>query len=168
VAAKKPEDRHGIPANAELAELGAAGVEAADVIALLGYVGSSPKEGVVRLHPRLGDLSVSIDIAATDVLLTREAPEATLPLGGVVLWVSRTADVTFRRTRTVAATAQQVKQFLSPGPAVEAPGVVPTDRLNIRMTHGKVPPAGPVDYCYSPGACGGTSHCLPPCQSHPQ
>jgi hypothetical protein len=167
VAAKKPDDRHSVPTNAEVAELDAAGVDSADVIALLGYVGAPPKEGTVRLHPRLGDLSVSIDIAATDVLLTREAPTETLPLGGVVLWVSRTADVTFRRTRTVASTAQQVRQFFTAGLAGEAADIVPADRLNIRMTHGKVPPAGPVDYCYSPGPCGGTSHCLPPCQSRP-
>ena len=163
MAAKKSEDNDNIPLQAELAKLDADGVDVAGVIALLGYIGASPKEGVVRLHPRLGDLSVSIDIGATDILATREAPAATLPLGGVIVWVSRTADVTFRRTRTVAATAQQVRRFFSARPAVEASRYDPRDRLNIRVRP-DVPPVYECDTCTS-RECGGSSHCLPPCTS---
>jgi hypothetical protein len=163
VAAKKSEDNHNFPIQAELARLDAEGVDIAGVIALLGYIGPSPKEGVVRLHPRLGDLSVSIDIDATSILATREAPATALPLGGVIVWVSRTADVTFRRTRTVSATALQVKRFFGASPAAQASSSDPSDRLNIRVRP-DVPPVYECDVCTSK-ECGGQSHCLPPCTS---
>lgn len=93
---------------AELAEIRSKGFEAADVIALAGYVGAAPNDDMIRLHPGLDDMSMSIDIVASDILATRAAPATSMPMGGVIVWLSRTANVTYRRTRTVQATAQQV------------------------------------------------------------
>lgn len=160
-----------IPANPELARMAADGVDVASVIALTGYVGASPAPGVIRLHPGLEDLSVSVDIRASDILATKDAPAATMPMGGVIVWVSRTTDMTFRRTRTVSVTAQQVRGVFGAGPALgpASTGQV-LDRLNIRLRPNladKVPPV------YECGTCQSTncaSHCIPPpppCQSHP-
>ncbi len=171
MAAKKSEDNHEIPIQAELARMSADGVDVANVIALAGYVGVSPHEGVVRLHPSLGELSISIDVAATDILASREAPASTMPLGGVVLWVSRNAAVTFRRTRTVVAPALQTRGFFGAGPVLEPSNNNPVDRLNIRVRpmDDPVPPVyiPPEDcaVCHTPGECG-SSHCET-CQSKP-
>jgi hypothetical protein len=166
VVANGPADWDRISSQPDLARLDADGVDVAGVIALLGYVGPSPDERIIRLHPHFGDLSVSIDIAVTDVILTREAPAAILPWGGVVVWVSRTADVTVRRTRTATAKAQQVKQFFGTGPAAQASTADPSDRLNIRVRQDRVPPVYDCKDCQSK-ECGGTSQCLTPCTSHP-
>jgi hypothetical protein len=166
VAAKKPEDKPDIPINAELARMDADGVDVADVIALAGYVGRSPKEGVVRLHPGLQDLSISIDIAASDIVATREAPAATMPLGGVVLWVSGSADVTFRRTRTVVAAAQEVRGFFGAGPALEPSSNDPVDRLNIQVRREAVPPIYvPPETCKVCTSKNCQSKCLRACKS---
>lgn len=142
---------------AELTEIMSKGFAAADVIALAGYVGAAPSDDVVRLHPGLDDLSTSIDIAAGDVLATREAPATTMPMGGVVVWLSRTANVTYRRTRTVQATAQQVTRFFDAGPVMRPE--TGNDRLNIQVKRA-VPPI------YVPpcnGTC--TSSCKVTCTS---
>jgi hypothetical protein len=171
MAAKKSEDNHKITINPELARMSSAGVDVANVIALAGYVGVSPNEGVVRLHPSLGDLSISIDVSTTDILTSREAPASTMPLGGVVLWVARNAAVTFRRTRTVVAPALQTRGYFGAGPVLEPSNNNPVDRLNIRVrpTDDPVPPVyiPPEDcgVCTSPGECG-SSQCET-CQSRP-
>jgi hypothetical protein len=138
---KKASGKHEVSTHEELARMAAEGVDVSTVIALAGYAGEPPGEGVVRLHPDLVDLSVSIDISADDIVATKDAPAATMPLGAVVVWVSRTAEVTFRRTRTVKATAQQVRGFFGAGPAL-APQSDEGDRLNIRVrpTTREVPP----------------------------
>lgn len=152
---------------AELVEIRSKGFEAADVIALAGYVGAPPSDGVVRLHPGLDDMSTSIDIAASDILATRDGPTTSMPLGGVIVWLSRTADVTYRRTRTVLATAQQVRRFFGAGPAMgpETAG----DRLNIQlqpMARRGVPPIYiPPEVCNPCQSTNCRSQCLPPCQS---
>src|SRR5690348_4506103 len=66
MAPKKPEAKGGVPVHAELARMEADGVDVAGVIALAGYVGAPPSEGVVRLHPGLEDLSVSLDISRSE------------------------------------------------------------------------------------------------------
>jgi len=101
---KKSGGKGDVSTHEELARMAAEGVDVSAVIALAGYVDEPPSDGVVRLHPDLVDLSVSIDISTDDIVATRDAPTETMPLGGVVVWVPRTAEVTFRRTRTVKAT----------------------------------------------------------------
>jgi hypothetical protein len=169
MAAKKPEERSAVQIHAELARMDADGVDVAGVIALAGYVGSAPKDGLVRLHPGLEDLSVSLDINVDDIVATREAPASTMPLGGVVVWVSRTAEVTFRRTRTVAATAQQVRGFFGAGAVLE-PSNNEGDRLNIQVrpvARKGVPPVYvPPDQCSVCSSQNCASHCLSTCTSH--
>src|SRR5690348_1739652 len=94
-------NRNNLPRHPELDQILASGVDMADVIALRGYVGSKPDDAVLRLHPGLEDLSISVEIPADEILATKDAPAETMPMGGVIVWVSRTANVTFRRTRTV-------------------------------------------------------------------
>jgi hypothetical protein len=164
---KKAAAKREVATNEELARMDAEGVDVSAVIALAGYAGASPRDGVIRLHPDLDDLSVSIDLAADDVVATRDAPTDTMPLGGVVVWVSRTAEVTFRRTRTVVSTAQRVKGFFSAGPALEPPGN-DRDRLNIqvRPASRKVPPVYlPPDQCAVCTSKNCASQCQKACQS---
>jgi hypothetical protein len=161
---KKASGKREVSTNEELARMDAEGVDVSAVIALAGYAGAPPREGVVRLHPDLVDLGISIDISADDIVATRDAPSDTMPLGGVVIWVSRTAEVTFRRTRTVKATAQQVRGFFGAGPAL-APQSEEGDRLNIqvRPTTRKVPPVYDENApCMSKNCA---SHCEKTCQS---
>ena len=169
MAPKKPDAKDQVPVHAELARLDADGVDVAGVIALAGYVGAPPKDGVVRLYPGLEDLSASIDISAADIVATRDAPTSTMPLGGVVIWVSRTAEVTFRRTRTVTATAQQVRGFFGAGPVLE-PSNNEGDRLNIQVrpvARKGVPPVYlPPDQCSVCSSQNCASHCQPVCTSH--
>lgn len=169
MAPKKPEAKGGAPVHAELARMEADGVDVAGVIALAGYVGTPPSDGVVRLHPRLEDLSVSLDISADDIVATRDAPTSTMPLGGVVVWVIRTAEVTFRRTRTVSATAQQVRGFFGAGAVLE-PVNNEGDRLNIQVrpvARKGVPPVYvPPDQCSVCSSQNCASHCQPVCTSH--
>lgn len=154
----------------ELARMAAAGVDVAEVIALAGYIGASAKDDVVRLHPELDDMSISIDIPKSDILAVRDAPAPTMPMGGVVVWLARTAEVTFRRTRTVSATAQQVRRFFDAGSVLEPNSTErAVDRLNIQMSpafRAKVPPVYiPPEQCAVCTSKNCSSHCLPPCQS---
>jgi hypothetical protein len=161
---------HEFSMHPELARMTAEGVDVAEVIALAGYVGASGKQELVRLHPELDDMSVSIDIAKSDILAIRDAPAPTMPLGGVIVWLARTADVTFRRTRTVSSTAQQVRRFFDAGSVLEPNNPErAVDRLNIQMGptfRAKVPPVYiPPDQCAVCTSKNCSSHCLPPCQS---
>jgi hypothetical protein len=117
----------------ELIEMAETGAEMSDVIALRGYVGPSPREGVVRLYPGLDDMSVSVDIPSGEIVATKDAPKVTMPMGGVIVWVTRTANVTVRRTRTVLTTAQQVKRLFGAGSAMDPSRRGVVDRLNIRL-----------------------------------
>jgi hypothetical protein len=134
---------------AELALIRSKGFDPADVVALAGYVGVAPSDEVLRLHPGLDDMAMSIDILKSDVLATREAPTNTMPMGGVVVWVSRTADVTYRHTRTVMAKAQRLTRYFGAGPIL-APDHA-GDRLNIQlrpaMRHGVPPVYVPPEVC---------------------
>jgi hypothetical protein len=169
MATNESDQGNEIPTHAELARMEANDVDVAGVLALAGYVGASPKEGVVRLHPRLEDLSVSIDIVAADIVATRDAPASTMPFGGVVIWVARTAEVTFRRTRTLAVTAQEVSGVFGAGPVL-APSRSEGDRLNIQVRpaarRGVPPVYVPPDQCAVCSSQNCASHCLPPCTSH--
>lgn len=115
-----------------LAKLAAEGVDVAEVIGLRGVVGAPPGDGVLRLHPRLDDLTISVDIAAKDVVHVTTATD--LPNDVVVVWVRRTNEVTFRRTRIVQTSAEAVSRFLGAIPDMgSAPGEMRSGRLNIRL-----------------------------------
>jgi hypothetical protein len=164
---KKAGGKREVSTHEELARMAAEGVDVSTVVALAGYAGEPPSDGVVRLHPDLVDLSVSIDISADDIVATRDAPSETMPLGAVVVWLSRTAEVTFRRTRTVKATAQQVRGFFGAAPAL-VPQSDAGDRLNIqvRPSTRAVPPVyqGP-EICAPCTSKNCASRCQKACQS---
>ena len=120
MAASKSKMNDGRPQpHVDIAQMKANGHDPADVIALAGYVGVAPSDDVVRLHPGLDDMSLSVDIDARDIVATTDAPVSTMPMGGVVVWVIRTAEVKFRKTRTVSARAQQMRFYFGAGRALE-------------------------------------------------
>lgn len=143
MAASKSKMNDGRPQpHVDIAQMKANGHDPADVIALAGYVGVAPSDDVVRLHPGLDDMSLSVDIDARDIVATTDAPVSTMPMGGVVVWVIRTAEVKFRKTRTVSARAQQMRFYFGAGRALEPDA--DSDRLNIQLSsasaRSKVPP----------------------------
>jgi hypothetical protein len=144
-----------------LARLAADGVDLSEVVGLRGLVGTAPGEGLLRLHPQLNDLTISVDIATADVL---HVAAGELPSDTVVAWVWRNTDVTFRRTRVVHTSAEDVSRFF--GPTADGgvtPGRARTDmrsgRLHIRMN----PRALPQDLMAACAVC--TSRCAT-CMSH--
>ncbi|WP_280301500.1 hypothetical protein [Nocardia neocaledoniensis] len=127
-------DIPGMVPHPDLKRLADEGHDLSAVIALTGYLGAAPHADMVRLYRGLEDLSVSIDISRGDILKTTDAPTSTMPLGGVIVWVARTAEVTFRRTRTVSTTAGRVRDQFGAGLAVDTAdtGRV-VDRLDIQL-----------------------------------
>jgi len=167
--AKKRNNRNNLPAHPELEQIASSGVEMADVIALRGYVGSKPGDEVVKLYPALEDMSISVEIPADEILATKEAPAATMPLGGVIVWVSRTADVKFRRTRTVSTTAQEVRKFFGARKAID-PTAPPTppgrlNRLNLQLPPFTTPNPGVPPVYVPPENCNPCTSCNIVCQS---
>lgn len=71
-----------------------------DVTTLKGYVGHSPLDGYVRLYADLDDLTQSVDIARSDIVSFVSAPEAVLPLGGVILWINKDAQISANQAQT--------------------------------------------------------------------
>jgi hypothetical protein len=144
----------GIPAtHPALAKLASDGIDVAEVVGLRGIVGTPPADGVFRLHPRLDDLTISVDIGAGDVVHVAAASE--LPNDVVVAWVRRDTEVTFRRTRIVFTSAETVAGFLGGLPDADvgsASGEMRSGRLNIRLN----PRALPQEFMAS-GVC--TSRC---------
>ena len=63
---------------------------------LWGYIGPSPRDGYIALHPSLRNLSVSIEIAEGDILHVAEVPEAIFPFGAKVVWIRASAPVASR------------------------------------------------------------------------
>jgi hypothetical protein len=123
--------------NPLLAKLIAQGAESA--ITLRGYVGPSTREGYVRLYPRLGDLSESIEIARDDILHSLEEPRSAF--GSVVVWVKKDAKLATHQVGTpgIAGTA-----------GVQANAVeVRQGRLRMRM-----PRRAARDTCVSICSCG--------------
>lgn len=116
---------------AALAELADRGIDVGDVVAIAGYVGSSTDDAVVRLYPRLDDLAVSVEVAAADILTTADAPTGALPLGGTVLWLRQSAELTVRRSRTVPASSRLVRRLVGVGGVLGPSGG--DDRLGIRV-----------------------------------
>jgi len=143
----------GIPApHPALAKLASDGIDVAEVVGLRGVVGTPPGDGLFRLHPRLDDLTITVDIAAGDVVHVAAASE--LPNDVVVAWVRRDTEVTFRRTRIVYTSAETVAGFLGGLPDVGgASGEMRSGRLNIRLN----PRGLPEEFLASGGVC--TSRC---------
>jgi hypothetical protein len=147
-----------LPSHPALAKLSASGVDPSEIVRLDGIVGTPPATGVVRLYPRMTDLTVSVDIPASHVLHV-----GYLDGDRAIIWIRRDAEVTFIRTVQLAAAA--VRQLLGEdmSRASAKPAESPSDRLNIRMAE----TAGPVGVCHSYCAvC--QSNCLGICTSGPQ
>jgi hypothetical protein len=62
---------------------------------LRGFVGRSPRDGYIRLFPRIGHLADSVEIARSDIIHSVKAPRSTL--GAVILWVKRDARISVNR-----------------------------------------------------------------------
>jgi hypothetical protein len=144
-----------------LARLAADGVDLSEVVGLRGVVGAAPGEGLLRLHPKLDDLTISVDIATADVL--HVAP-GELPSDTVVVWVWRNTDVTFRRTRVIHTSAEDVGRFFGPTPGgggtpSRSRADMRSGRLHIRMN----PRALPQELLAACAVC--TSRCAT-CMSH--
>src|SRR5437868_2262302 len=88
-------ERGQIPENPLVAKLLASGAEAA----FSGYVGPLTGEDIITLYPRLGDLSLSVEIARSDILHFETVPQT--PFGRVILWVKKDAQVTRRSATSV-------------------------------------------------------------------
>lgn len=148
-----PDTAAGIPAtHPALAKLASDGIDAADVVGLRGVVGTPPGAGLFRLHPRLDDLTITVDVAAGDVVHVATASE--LPNDVVVAWVRRNTEVTFRRTRIFTTSADTVSRFLGGIPdAGSDSGEIRSGRLNIRLN----PRGLPEEFMASGGVC--TSRC---------
>jgi len=92
--------------NKHVAALTGDGGGAKPMVKFNGYVGKSDQEGKVRLHFSLNDLSQYVEFDEKDVMLTAEAPENVLPLGGVYVWVRGATHL--RLVRTVQLTASNL------------------------------------------------------------
>lgn len=91
-----------------------------------GWVGPSTREGHIRLYPRLGDLSQSLEIARADIIHSTEEPQAVL--GAVVVWVNKDAKIVVHRVETPGAPAATALQK----PASYA-GEIRRGRLRMRI-----------------------------------
>lgn len=85
--------------------------ESVDVIVLTGYCGRSHRDGYIRVYAT-AELSSFVEVALADV---RHSVPLNTPLGGSVIWVSRTARV----QRTSAGDAHCENDFLH-GPITSA------------------------------------------------
>jgi hypothetical protein len=135
-----------------LAKLASDGIDVAEVVGLRGVVGTPPADGVLRLHPRIDDLTISVDIPPGDVVHVAAANG--LPNDAVVAWARRDTEVTFRRTRIVHTSAETVAGFLGGVSDIGgAPGEMRSGRLNIRLN----PRGLPEEFLARGGVC--TSRC---------
>jgi hypothetical protein len=83
-----------IPENPLVVQLIARGV-GNDARLLRGFIGPSASDDIVTLYQRLDRLSDKVEITRDDVLFYVEAPAS--PLGGVILWVKKDADICINR-----------------------------------------------------------------------
>lgn len=147
-----------LPSHPALAKLAASGVDPSQIVRLDGIVGTPPATGVLRLYPLMTDLTVSVDVPASEVLHVGH-----LDGDRAIVWIRKHVEVTF--VRTVRLTAAAVRQLASEDTGtVSASSAEPvSDRLNIRMAE----TVGPVGVCHSYCAvC--QSNCLGICTSGPQ
>ncbi len=76
------------------------GEGAGNTKSFLGYIGPT-KEGRVRLYLNLNDLSESVEIQSDDIIHFTTAPESIMPYGGTVVWVKKSAEITYHRVEEV-------------------------------------------------------------------
>jgi hypothetical protein len=100
---------------------------AADVTALVGFVGKSTKELFWRLYLTPG-LSEYVEIAAADIVSSESLTTPEKPLAGTLLWVKRSAQLQHTRSesRQIQAEFLQggiVSEFL-PGTGISVAGPV--------------------------------------------
>lgn len=133
-----------------------------DAVAILGYVRPSEDGKRVTVFARLDSLEESVDIEASDVLATADAPESVLPLRGTMLWIKKGAHVTYRHVvqRTLVpeqlpVSFTQSQKTISP----RVPGGLELQRGRLRMRIPAQPylPRRCVNDCVSGCVC--TSRC---------
>ncbi|WP_280301509.1 hypothetical protein [Nocardia neocaledoniensis] len=78
--------------NPLIARLQESGAE--NATSFFGFLGPSDREGYVRLYPKLGTLSRSIEIPRDDIVGSTEVPGS--GLGAAVVWVRNDAEVIFQ------------------------------------------------------------------------
>jgi hypothetical protein len=164
MAEKKRSSDGALRENPLVAQLIAQGAETA--MTLRGFVGSSAREGYVRLYPRLQNLSDSIEIARADILHSMEAPQSVL--GGVILWVKKDAKIAVTRVGVSepAGTPAENLVDLRKGPAGTPPeNLVELRKGRLRM---RVRPQQAHAVCFSHCMdCISWCSCLVhPCTSH--
>jgi hypothetical protein len=147
--------------------------EPANAVRLVGYVGKSDSNDILRLYLNL-NFNEYVDIPRNKILYAAEAPEKVLEFGGTYIWVSKDTDITHVR---VESTKQQAKflegrisrkymrrgisglgyPLFGPGPPIVY--YLPTYHYNT-CWYVCVPP-GPIGpsngQCTYGGACGGES-----------
>ena len=69
-----------------------------NVAILRGFIGSSEREGYIRLFASLADTSISVEIAETDIVDTGDVLNN--QLGKRIVWVRKGAQITVIKTRT--------------------------------------------------------------------
>lgn len=117
--------------------------------ALWGYIGPSPREGYVALHPSLRNLAISIEIAERDIIHIADIPESIFPFGAKMIWVKNEAPIANRLVESADAVSGA---HTKPG-SVE----VTKGRLRMRMANRRAS-AGCTSDCVSP-----CSTCSSPC-----
>jgi hypothetical protein len=126
--------------NPLLEKLIAQGADTATV--LRGYVGPSAREGYVRLYPRLGNLSESMEVPQADILHSIKEPRSVF--GSIVLWVKKDANIIFHRVETPGGAT-------SAGPQANT---IEVRQGRLRMRIRKRAGSDPRDTCVSICSCG--------------
>ena len=113
------------------------GPGAGNVSIMRGFIGTSERDGYVRLFPSLGDTSVSIDIPEDDVIDTADVKGN--HLGKKIVWVKNGTQITVTKTRT---TEYGVRPQLSPEDSAKCNEERCAGRLKMQVT-----PAAARDTC---------------------
>lgn len=156
-------DGAGLESNQQLGRLMSEGPDSTSI--LRGFIGTSDREGYIRLFPSLADTSVSVEIAEGDIVDSGEVQGN--QLGKRIVWVRRGAHVTVTKSHT---TPYGIRPKVEPDPNLRS---VRSGRLNMQ-----VPMAAPRDVCASVCSCGtcqsqctdvcGICICLPTATTKPE
>jgi hypothetical protein len=119
---------------------------------LRGFVGTSDRDGYIRLFASLADTSLSVDVAEADIL--EIADVLNNQLGKRIVWVKKGAQITVTKTRT---TPFGVRPNVGNDPNLAA---VRSGRLTMQVRANEAR-----DTCVSICSCGTCqSQCTNPCE----
>lgn len=123
-----------------------AGVE--DSITFWGYIGASPRENAISLHPSLETPAASIEIAKDDILHVEDVPESILLFGAKVVWVRRDAAIVRSGAVTAADAGRMKRQDVAEATQPAQVEEVQSGRLRMQMRSAMARDAD----CHSPCA----------------